>query len=509
MTNLEAPTLVSRLLYSFRRGFLLFTLPVLFEQQASAVSEPALLRVGVTEEPKTLNWLEARSQADRTIAPFLVRSLLKLDRRGDLICDLCTEFHFESETDGSAIVRATLQESVRWTDGSALVAKNFVDAFETLKTVKPPWTTWNELYRSATASSPKNLEIRITKPNRSFLYWLTLPVSAPIRSRTSKGSDISFGQNVIGPFLVAEWQRGKRIVLEANPSHASARPVYRIEFWIAPKDKLLTMFRKGRIDVYPDPTTLEIMDKSAAKVQVNALLSLRWLVFNHRTPLLQEAGLRRAITRVLPREELAGVLKTGDRSSAGFIPPGVQGFHRTSPLSRDLDQARSERFRTFRTKEPLKLGLTFREDMVSREIAEWTRNELANIQIEVLLKPRSEKDLKEDLDARQFDLALTTFNFQTMDPLELLSMFQSQSPLNLPGVKNVRIDTLLTQLYRETDLTKREALLGDLLTALEVDEAVSFPLTYPAQGFLLGSRVKSFPATPFGNPDWTQVQLTP
>ncbi len=65
------------------------------------------------------------------------------------------------------------------------------------------------------------LRIRLESPDYSFPYVLALPATSALAREVVEryGADIAFHPVGTGPFRVAEWVRGARIALEANPGY--------------------------------------------------------------------------------------------------------------------------------------------------------------------------------------------------------------------------------------------------------------------------------------------------
>src|SRR5690606_8510034 len=131
--------------------------------------------------------------------------------------------------------------NVAWSDGSPLEASHFVHSFERLlKSKGPAAGGFKSLKPSGVKAIGKHLlEITLTEPTSNFLHLLTLPATYPIRKERmekldNNPRDVTVAQAVLGPYLLAEWKKGSRLVLEGNPSHgkddkAAARPAYRVE----------------------------------------------------------------------------------------------------------------------------------------------------------------------------------------------------------------------------------------------------------------------------------------
>jgi peptide/nickel transport system substrate-binding protein/oligopeptide transport system substrate-binding protein len=146
----------------------------------------------------------------------------------------------------------------------------------------------------------------------------------------------SFGRQPVGtgPFKFVRWERGKEIVLAANPDYFDGPPrlsglVYRIypgEQWEATYDE----FKKGNLEDAPLPTRnyrAVVRDKSHLHVK-RPMISVRFYGFNTRIKPLNDRRIRQALIYAIPRAAILEEAFQGRYIPArGILPPGTQGFN--------------------------------------------------------------------------------------------------------------------------------------------------------------------------------------
>ena len=93
------------------------------------------------------------------------------------------------------------------------------------------------------------IEFRITKANRDFLYNLTHPVLSPI-PKIDKKDEFLAKEYATGPYKLKEWKRGRSLLLERNSEYPIKIPdAPLVEFFVIPEYyTALNFYEKGNLD---------------------------------------------------------------------------------------------------------------------------------------------------------------------------------------------------------------------------------------------------------------------
>ncbi|MGZ3689494.1 MAG: ABC transporter substrate-binding protein, partial [Bdellovibrionota bacterium] len=234
--------------------------------------EPPVLRVSLENEPPTLDWNAHRQASDRFLVSFLMRGLLKYDAQSKPVCDLCAKY--EVSPDGKAYT-FEFPGGQQWSDGVPLKAQHFADSLNRLMAKGNHFRAAQDFRSVSSVLAPDatHLEIRLSRPELGFAFLLTTSPAFPIRKELLSGPKDSGERHastaVLGPYQLAEWARGKRIVIEGNPHYQGERPVYRVDFVEGTHEKLLEKFRAGRLDILASPTTEDLMKLPGQGMQVS------------------------------------------------------------------------------------------------------------------------------------------------------------------------------------------------------------------------------------------------
>lgn len=475
---------------------------------ANAAIEPPVLRASLETEPVNLDWNDFRTPADRFVLSFLMRGLLKYDAGFSPVCDLCTAYHVSP--DGKRIT-FELNPAESWSDGVKLEAKHFVDSFKRLQLPSNRFraaANFREVL-STRAEGKNSFQLLLSRASPTILHELTTVPAFPIRKELIKPGPAPLLEHlqtaVLGPYLLAEWKKGKSLVIEGNPEFKGPRPVYRVVFNLGRHSEQILMFQRGKLDILPNPTTEDLMRVPGQRVQVNPYWATRFLLLNTRGPVISKPSFRRALVHALDRQSLPAFLRNGERPVTGLIPPGLEGYRDLPLVTPDLTRAQAERAQAVSAGQEIVLNLLMRETETDKRVAQWLSDQLARIQVKLRPFAKNPKDYSVELEAGRFDLALSVWSFETSSPLEILREFRSGAPGNRGSWANVAYDELLDRSAEK--MSGRASLLDQASQILEAKEVGVIPLGYPTQPFLLGPRVNAFAITPFGDPDLIKIQL--
>ena len=233
------------------------------------------------------------------------------------------------------------------------------------------------------------LRIRLKQPDYRFQYVLAMPATAAVAREVIEAYGIDSGAHPVGtgPYLLREYQRSHRIVLEANPGYRKvvfdeAIPANPDDAALARSLKGKQLPRIGRIEIaiieegqprwlaflkreldylqpFPGDFLDELLDNGKLRPELAAkgirhVLLLRpntwWAYFNMEDPVVggyvpEKIALRRAIGMGFNVEEFIRVLQHGRAVPAqGPIPPDTAGYdaaHKTQAQLYDPAAARA------------------------------------------------------------------------------------------------------------------------------------------------------------------------
>ncbi len=238
-----------------------------------------------------------------------------------------------------------LREGMRWSDGVAVTADDFVFGWRRMREEGLPTAFLMEDVESAEALDDRTLEVRLSEPRSYFPYILGSAWCHPWpRHKVEElGSDWRKPENLVsnGPFVLAE-HSAESALLAANPHwqgpHGNVREVH-ISLGLS-NAELLQGWQEGRFDL------LEVFDSAAAGcpdtiAEAVPGLGTHYVGYCASRPPFSSELVRKAFSHALDRASIlpSGALAT-PATRGGALPPAMPGHsHRIAP-ELDLELAR-------------------------------------------------------------------------------------------------------------------------------------------------------------------------
>jgi oligopeptide transport system substrate-binding protein len=362
------------------------------------------------------------------------------------------------------------------------------------------------------AVDDRTLEVRLEAPATYFLLLLTHPVAFPLARGAVEGERQPWttvdGFVGNGAYTLAEWQAGRRMLLERNPYFRGlARGnVSRIEAPIIKDyEPVLRLYDAGELDgvslIRSNPSTIRRL-RAAYPTEFSLVPSLStfYLAFRMDRSPFQERGLRLAFAQAIDRE--AYVRETGAvhlrAATGGFIPPGMSGHAPSIGLPNDPDAARRHLAQAgfpggagFPRVELVFAGDAY--GSVSASFLQRTWRETLNVEVGLEGVDWSEFIRRRDEDAP--DLSISAWSADYPDPDNMLRvLFHSREGVNPIRWRNPDFDAPLEQARRQTD-RKQRLELYQTADRILVSEAAVLPLGYAVARQLVKPYVR-LPRTP-------------
>lgn len=424
----------------------------------------------------------------------------------------------------------TIRKNAVWSDGKPVTANDFKFAWE--RALNPaneyeyaflffPIQNAQSYYLGKsnveqigiTTTDDKQLTIQLDKPDPNFLSLVTLTPFLPLRSDLVE----QFGENYAtspetmsftGPFQLQSFTPQK------------AHLIRNTNYWDQSKVKLskveinVEVDQKKQIDLYESELTTNtksnnISLKSAKKYKnvINVSRGVSdFLEINGVKGPLKNNSIRKAIASLINKQEIQKSLLDGSVAAKGVIPPVLKTIN-NKPINTLIEI----RFSQVEAKKLLVKGyqelgvsklpdlklLTY-SDSRSIMLAHKIQKQLSVIGINVIIEKLSPQEKYKKESEGNFDLSISEWSLKYNDPVEFLSLWESDSEANISNFTDAHYDSLLDQALLETNPTKRTQLLQEAERYLIVDKAVVVPLIYVNDLRLQKPYVKNVLYHPFG-----------
>lgn len=196
-------------------------------------------------------------------------------------------------------------------------------------------------------------QVRFTllQPVGHFLSLLTMPQAFVLAKEEVErwGDDYASHPVGTGPYILKEWRRQDRIILEANPNYFAGKPYLAgQEIRIIPESSTAEAeFKAGRLDGLgiPAATFKEWVNDPRWKPYIvkGAEMAINYFGFNFTRKPFDDIRVRKAFAYAIPRKQILESIFNGAGVIAhGPIPPGLPGYDSTiPPLPYDPSKAKA------------------------------------------------------------------------------------------------------------------------------------------------------------------------
>jgi oligopeptide transport system substrate-binding protein len=453
--------------------------------ESQARNRPAgdVYRRPLGHDPETLDPARISDIYSRSVSQQIFDGLVQFDRTLT-IAPALAEF-WKSSRDGLTWT-FTLRKGVKFHHGREMTADDVVYSFTR---ILDPKTKSGAADLFATIAGAREFRegraahvSGLSAPDRYTVQVVLVDAQVPFVSVLAAGhakivpKDVverdreNFGLHPVGtgPFRFVRWERGREIVLAANPDYFEGPPrlggvVYRIypgELWESTYEE----FRKGNLEDAPLPTRnyRQIISSLEHIYVKRPMISVRFYGFNTTVKPLDDRRVRQAIVYAINREAVIEEAFQGRFVAArGILPPGTQGFNPgLKGYPHDPARARvllhEAGYPEGRGLPPVALWSSVKLEALDREF-EMVKQDLAAVGIRLEIHYETDwPAFSRALNERRFPMFLYAWYADVPDPDNFLAkLFHSKSPRNFFGYANPVVDDLLARARRETDVVRR------------------------------------------------------
>lgn len=386
-----------------------------------------------------------------SIVPLLFDTLVRMDANGAPQPQLAVRWQSDN---GNKRWQLWLRRSVVMNDGSTLTPALVAQSLS------------SSLAGFTVRGTADGVIIESSAPAPGMLAELSLPQNA-IAVHGSDGN--VFGS---GPFRIAEFQPGRRMLLRANEDYWNGRPyldMVDIALGQSLRDQAMHL-QLGRADVIElAPDQVRRAQQDNRRVVASSPSELIAVVIPHGTGAAEDPRMREALSLAIDRVTIQNVLlqRQGDPTAA-LLPQWVSGYAILFPTATDVAHARQLRSQLASNQPAIPLAYD-PSDSIARTIAE--RVAVNARDAGILVQPVSESALT-TLSAPR----IVRLRLDASDPQAALA--DAVSAIDAAQVPRVLAARTIEDLYQ----TER-AILDDFRV---------LPIAYVPQSFVLSQRVRDW-----------------
>ena len=437
-----------------------------------------------------------------------------------------------------------LRPNASWSDGSPLVAEDFVFSFRRILSPKLAaeyaymlWPLKNAQAISegqnpdanslgARAIDTHTLELTLEAPCPWLLTLVSnqawFPVHRPTLERfgawDERGTRWTRPENLVcnGPFRLSEWAPQSRLVVEANPKYwdKNRSPLRRIIF--LPNESLATderNFRSGQIHATYDlsPEKIETYRREAPeRLHIDPFYETFFLRVNVDKPPFNDVRVRRALALTIDRAALCrSVLHDSRTPALSFTPPGGDAYVSSFTLHEDREEARHLLAEAGYPagKDFPRFEVELKGDDIHRAVMEaiqqmWKKE----LGIDCSLAPLEQMTWLANQKAISYQLSTSRWIGDYLDANTFLDLFLSSGGKNQTHWTSPDYDKLVSEAAACSDKAQRQS-LQQKAEQLLLTELPIIPIFHGTRVYLLHPGVKNWPPSLLGLRRYQYVKL--
>ena len=486
----------------------------LFLINCSRINAENTLNRGNGSEPDSLNIHLAEGLNSHNILRDLYEGLMTVDVNGKPIYGAAISHQLKGN-----IWTFKLRANAQWSDGSPVVAADFVRAWRRAvdpDTAAPYAFLLNNILHAKKIMqmklSPDNLvvialddytlEIRLWQADSSFLEKLSLPIFYPMPKTVA--STTNNNRQIIsnGAYKLTGWNIQEKIVLQKNPHYYAKENIYfdKINYWVTENQSSeLKRSRAGELDItesIPDSQIAWIKLHLPTQLHIAPYLGSFFLGLNLSDQYLKNLKLRQALSLAIDRTILTEkVLKTGQQPAFHIVPRelvnNITTRTRDKPSNR-IQQAQRLLKQSGINIQGLKIEILYNNSENQRKVAiaiaaMWRqtlgiRSRLVNQEWKVFVQSRKSGKRQAFRSGWIADYA---------DALSFLELFTTHSRFNFYHYKNSEYDKIIERISKTADDMLKKQLIERAEIFLLHDIPV-IPLYYYVSRHLVNDQLLGF-----------------
>lgn len=464
-------------------------------QEPAATGEPRAAAAGASKrggrvvlpsnEPTYLNpVLETRYNR---VLPLVFEGLIGVDGALEPVPVLAESWTIAP--DGRSLT-FKLRPGVTWHDGKPFTSKDVAFTVEAIRTTASPTALKTYFAHVAKLETPDDLTVQVTydRPYAPALMSWTVGIlpahvygGGPLLE--SPGNKEPVGT---GPYRMARWEPGKRVLLDANPTWWNGRAnLDQVEVLFDVAEPLAAL-ENGQLDF----TEVPELDAWATRTQVPEFREryevttvpgslFRMIAWNVERAPMSDPKVRRALTLALDRHRLIEDVLLGEARpmSAPFFPSMYGADPAIAPLPFDLGVAAKLLDEAGKPTGPsgrfaiTVLAIQSQKNATNEEMFAIFRRDLAAIGVTLEVAYVSPVEFEQKIVARDFDAAFLGWlpDVADPDPSALLHSSQIKVGQNIAGYASKEADALLEAAVATPNRDERKAHYRKLHALLAAD----------------------------------------
>lgn len=474
---------------------------------ASLAEAAGVLTIGRREDSTTFDPIKTAQNVDNWVFSNVFDVLIRVDKTGTKLEPGLAESWTISD-DG--LTYTFKLRDAKFSDGSPITAEDA--AFSLLRIRDNEGSLWSDSYKvvdTAEAADDRTLVVKLKTQSAPFLSALALPNVSILSKKAVEAGEDAFGELPTassGAFIVKEWRRGDRVILEKNPNFWQADRVNLdgVE-WISVPDDNTRMLnvQAGELDAaifVPFSRVEELKKDPNLTVHLDTSTREDHLLINHEHGALAKKEVREALDLAIDKKAVVDAVTFGFGEVANsYIPKGAL-YHFADNMQRPYDPDKAKALLDQAGASGLTLSyLVNAGNEVDEQIAVLLQQQLLKAGITVNLQKMDPSQTWDMLVAGDYDLSVMYWTNDILDPDQKTTfVLGHDSNMNyMTRYKNDKVKDLVAAARIEMDPAKRESMYTDI-QKMAKDDVHWIDLYYSPYINVTRKGIENFDQNPLG-----------
>lgn len=369
----------------------------------------------------------------------------------------------------------------------------------------PMRSVWDSVVDKIETPDKYTVKFHLKNPDPAFLAKLAPWRPGPIvckKAVEKYGKDYAATVDKVvgcGPFEVAEWIPGQKVVLERFENYHGVKPkLDRIELLvITDESTAILSAQKGELDLVPlfSSESLETVrkDKNLKLYTGISPLTRGFVVLNTEHPILKDVRVRRALVHALDRDLIAESVGAGRERACGLLAPGAYwgaiGCDELPKYPYDVKKAKALLAEAGYPK-GFKLQYIELNTQGHRDLGPVLQSFWKEVGVETELEFLPVKEWLAKLQNSNFASTKFTMGTRPSEPSIFLhsTMHSTSSKPGLNGALYKGVDDLLDRALATSDLAERKELYARIQKKI-IEDCVIIPIFFDSQQMAVRSNI--------------------
>ncbi|UXN58045.1 peptide ABC transporter substrate-binding protein [Phyllobacterium zundukense] len=495
---------------------------------ASPALAEMVLHRGNSGEPQTLDQSQTSIDIEAFIVKDLYEGLTVYDANGKIVPGAAESW---TVSDDGTVYTFKIRDNAKWSDGSPVVAEDFIFSMRRVEDPKTAAGYANILYPIKNAEAinkgtvpvdqlgmkainDKTLEITLERPTPFFIELLSHQTALPINKASfeKNGADFVKPGKLVGngAFKLTEHVPNDHLTVLKNENYWDAANVKLDKVIFYPQEDQAAAVRRyeaGELDLVYNFSTDQIdrLRKANAKqVHVTPAFATYYYPFDTRTEPFNDVRVRRALSMSVDREFLShDIFNDSKMPIYSLVPPGLENYGEPSKADfASMSQLDREDKAVELMKEagygeggkPLNIEIRYNTNPNHQKAATavadmWKKTFGANVTLTNLDISAHYAYLQE---GGKFNVARAGWTADYADAENFLNLnVSSNKTFNYGHYENPEFDALMKKSYEERDPAARSKILHEAEALLMRDQPIA-PLVNDANFWLVADKVQGW-----------------